>query len=86
MAFSTFDIIGAIGAVLTTACWLPQARKVLREQQTKAISLPFTLMMITGILCWLVYGLALMNWPLIASNAISFTLLSIILALKLRHG
>jgi MtN3 and saliva related transmembrane protein len=35
---------------------------------------------------WLIYGLALMDWPLITSNVVTFALMSVIVALKLRHG
>ena len=36
------DVIGATGAALTTLCWLPQALKVIREKETRALSLPAT--------------------------------------------
>jgi MtN3 and saliva related transmembrane protein len=36
------DVIGATGATLTTLCWLPQALKVIREKETRALSLPAT--------------------------------------------
>ena len=34
------NAIGATGAVLTTLCWLPQALKVIREKETRALSPP----------------------------------------------
>ena len=36
------DVVGVTGAVLTTLCWLPQALKVIREKETRALSLPAT--------------------------------------------
>jgi MtN3 and saliva related transmembrane protein len=39
-----------------------------------------------GIAFWLIYGLALMDWPLITSNVVTLALMSVIVALKLRHG
>jgi MtN3 and saliva related transmembrane protein len=36
------DLIGATGATLTTLCWLPQALKVMRDKDTRALSLPAT--------------------------------------------
>ena len=36
------DFVGVTGAVLTTLCWLPQALKVIREKETRALSLPAT--------------------------------------------
>ena len=78
--------IGAAGAVLTTVCWLPQAVRVVRTKETHAISLVTNLIFATGILLWLIYGVALGNWPLIAANAISMIFTLVIIAMKLRHG
>ena len=47
------DIVGAAGAALTTLCWLPQAVKVIREKETRALSLPATLAFTVGIVLWL---------------------------------
>jgi MtN3 and saliva related transmembrane protein len=80
------DAIGAIGATLTTACWLPQAIKIARERETRGISLPATLAFAIGILFWLIYGVALADWPLIGSNAVTLALMLVILRLKLRYG
>ena len=86
MPATMVDAIGTIGAVLTTVCWLPQAIKVIRERESRAISLPATLAFTLGVLLWLVYGLALADWPLIGSSAVTLALMLVILSLKLRHG
>jgi MtN3 and saliva related transmembrane protein len=77
---------GAIGAILTTVCWLPQATKIIRDRDTSAISLSATAAFTIGIGFWLLYGLALVDWPLIISNAVTLALMAVILALKVRHG
>lgn len=80
------DIIGIAGATLTTLCWLPQAVKVIREKETRALSLPTTVAFTFGVALWLFYGLAIEDWPLIGSNAATLALMLPILAMKLRHG
>jgi len=80
------DFVGATGAVLTTLCWLPQALKVIREKETRALSLPATVAFSLGVVLWLVYGLAIGDWPLIGSNAATLALMAPILAMKLRYG
>ena len=80
------DSVGAAGAALTTLCWLPQMLKVLREKETRALSLPATAVFTFGVLLWLVYGVAIGDWPLIGSNAVTLTLMAPILAMKLRYG
>ncbi|HMF24254.1 MAG TPA: SemiSWEET transporter [Pseudolabrys sp.] len=80
------DLIGAAGAVLTTLCWLPQAFKMLHEKETRALSLTATAAFTLGVVLWLIYGLAIDDWPLIGSNAVTLTLMTPILAMKLRYG
>jgi MtN3 and saliva related transmembrane protein len=86
MTRSLIDAVGIAGAVLTTLCWLPQALKILRERDTRAISLPATAAFTAGMALWLVYGLALMDWPLIGSASVELALMTVILSLKLRYG
>ena len=71
------DAIGATGAILTTLCWVPQ---------TRAIPLPGTTLCVLGVLLWLVYGLAIVDGPLIGSSIVTLAMTATILVLKLRHG
>jgi MtN3 and saliva related transmembrane protein len=80
------EIIGALGAMLTSLCWLPQALKVVREKDTRALSLPATAAFTCGVALWLIYGLAIHDWPLIGSNAVTLGLMAPILVMKLRCG
>lgn len=80
------DLVGATGAILTTLCWLQQALKMVREKETRALSLPAAGAFTLGILLLLIYGLAIGDWPLIGSNAATLTLMAPILAMKLRYG
>ena len=80
------DFVGVAGALLTTLCWLPQVLKTIREKETRALSLPATSAFTLGILLWLIYGIAIGDWPLIGSNAATLALMAPILALKLRYG
>lgn len=80
------ETIGTIGATLTTLCWLPQAVRIIRTRDTRAISLVTYAAFSAGVGCWLVYGIALANWPLIGANAVTLVLSLTILATKLRYG
>ena len=86
MASPLVDAVGASGAVLTTVCWVPQAVKIIRDRDTRAISLPGTLLCVIGVLLWLIYGVAIVDGPLIGSSVITFAITAVILALKIRHG
>jgi len=80
------DSVGTVGAVLTTLCWLPQALKPIRDRDTRAISLPATAAFTAGVVLWLVYGVALGDWPLSVSSAVTAALMLVIVGLKLRYG
>jgi len=86
MAPVVVDAVGAAGAVLTTVCWVPQAIKIIRERETRAISLPGTMLCVLGVVLWLVYGLAIVDGPLIGSSIVTFAMTATILVLKIRHG
>ena len=86
LSTSLTNIVGIAGATLTTLCWLPQALKVLRDKDTRALSLTATLAFTFGIGLWLVYGLAINDWPLIGSNALTLALMAPIVIMKLRFG
>jgi len=86
MPVRLIDIIGTLGAAFTTLCWLPQAIKVVREKETRALSLSATAAFTFGIGLWLAYGVGIDDWPLIGSNAVTLALMLPILAMKLRHG
>jgi len=80
------DAIGASGAILTTLCWVPQAVKIIREREARAISLPGTTLCTLGVLLWLIYGLAILDGPLIGSSIATLAMTVTILLLKIRHG
>ena len=87
MAFGRLiDLIGLTGAALTTLCWLPQVMKAVRDKETRALSLSATAGFTGGVGLWLIYGLAIHDWPPIGSNAVTLALMAVILAAKLRYG
>jgi len=80
------EAIGAAGAVLTTLCWVPQTAKLFASATRVRFSLPGTALCVIGVLLWLVYGLAIVDAPLIGSSIVTFAMTFIILVLKIRHG
>lgn len=78
--------IGYTAAFFTTAAYVPQAMKVLRERHTQSLSLGMYAMMSTGIACWFIYGIMLGSPSLMLANGITFVLAFTILLMKMRHG
>ncbi|MGE5506478.1 MAG: SemiSWEET transporter [Actinomycetota bacterium] len=79
------DVIGAVAGALTTVAFVPQVVKTLRTRQTRDISLSMWLLFWLGVALWLVYGLILVAWPLIAANLLTLVLAGIVLGIKLAN-
>jgi len=77
--------IGSLAAACTTLCWVPQALKIIREKQTRGISLITQAVFTVGLALWLIYGILLTNWPLMISNAVTLVFALLILILKVRY-
>jgi MtN3 and saliva related transmembrane protein len=60
--------------------------KIIRDRETRAISLSGTFLCVLGVLLWLVYGVAIVDGPLIGSSIVTFAMTAVILVLKIRHG
>ena len=79
------DLLGAAAGLLTTAAFVPQVVKTLRSGQTRDISLAMWLSLCVGVALWLVYGIMLGAWPIIAANGPTLILAGTILVIKLRN-
>jgi MtN3 and saliva related transmembrane protein len=77
--------IGLLAAILTTACYVPQALHVVRERNTDGISLSAYLTLFIGIVLWLVYGLLMHDMPLILANGLTLPLLCVVIYVKIQH-
>lgn len=45
------DIVGALAAIISTICWLPQTIKTWRTRETKDLSLPANLLILASVAC-----------------------------------
>ena len=81
----TIEMIGLLAASLTTAAYLPQVVKVLKDKSAKDISLSMYLVMFTGVVLWLVYGLYHNSAPIIFANVITSVLTLAVIVLKLKY-
>jgi MtN3 and saliva related transmembrane protein len=77
-----FEIVGSIAAILTTASFLPQVLKTIKSKDTESISFYMYLMFVSGVFCWIIYGIYLKNYQIITANIITFILAGIVLIIK----
>ena len=78
-------LLGLVAAFCTTISFLPQAVKVIKNKQTRDISLGMYLLFSTGVFLWLIYGVGTRDLPIILANAVTFALSFTILVLKLKY-
>jgi MtN3 and saliva related transmembrane protein len=76
------DLMGYMAATLTTLSFVPQAVHTFRSRDVSGISLGMYGVFTVGILLWLVYGLMLGAWPIVAANAVTLVLAASILGMK----
>ena len=76
------DTLGYAAATCTTAAFIPQVWHTLRTRDVSGISLGMYSVFTAGIALWLMYGLVLRAWPIVAANAVTLLLAGAILAMK----
>ncbi len=79
------EIVGYVGAFMTTAAFFPQTWKVIRTRDTRSISLAMYVLFTSGICFWLVYGTMIESIPVVIANAITLVLSSTILFMKIKE-
>ncbi len=79
------DALGLIAGALTSTGFLPQLLKAYRSKSTKDVSLPMLLIIFTGVILWLIYGLIIKDLPIILANALTTALISLIIILKIKY-
>lgn len=86
MKFSV-ELIGAFSGLCTTISFLPQALRMIRTRSVKDISIVMYLILITGLVGWIIYGIAIRSYAVIISNFFTLILTSMILFLRIywRH-
>jgi MtN3 and saliva related transmembrane protein len=78
-----FTIVSYVAAFLTTISFLPQAIKTVKTRDTSSISLLMYSLFTVGVICWMIYGIATLQWSIIVSNAITAVFAVIILCFKI---
>ena len=81
---SVIPWIGGCAAVLTSLSYVPQVRKAWPRGSTKDLSLRMLIVLTTGLLLWLGYGLLKGDWVIVAANGVGAALSASILIFKIR--
>ena len=79
-------LIGILAATLTTAAFLPQVIKTHTSRHTKDLSLTMFVLLASGLILWIAYGIALHSLPVIIANIVTLLLALYLIVLKIRYG
>jgi MtN3 and saliva related transmembrane protein len=80
------ELTGSLAATLTTLSFLPQVLKTWRTRSAGDFSWIWIAAFGAGLALWLIYGLALRSFPLVAANGVTFALVLAIGVIKWREG
>jgi len=80
------SLLGFSAGTLTTLSLLPQIIKIWKSKSAQDISKVTVIVLCSGILLWIFYGIFINSLPVILTNAVTFVMASIILALKIKYG
>ncbi|MBI5164921.1 MAG: SemiSWEET transporter [Magnetospirillum sp.] len=83
MAGEAAELVGTLAGLLTTAAFVPQVVKTWRTRATRDISLSMWVLFSAGVALWLVYGVLLEAWPIVAANVATLALAAVVVAIKL---
>jgi MtN3 and saliva related transmembrane protein len=79
-------IIGLVAGTCTTFSLLPQVIKTVKLKETRDISMAMYIILGSGMLLWVIYGILIGALPVILANAASFALAMAVLILKIKYG
>ena len=80
------ELIGLLAAILTTSAFVPQVYKLYREKNAQGVSLTMYLIMFTGVLLWLLYGMLIGSIAIIVANSVTAFLQLLVIIFKLKNS
>lgn len=80
------ELLGFIAGAITNVGFIPQVWRLFKLKSAHEISLPFILLFLVGLACWLAYGILLNLKPVIWWNAIATAMMCAMLYAKLKYG
>jgi MtN3 and saliva related transmembrane protein len=76
--------IGIGAAVLTSLSYVPQVQKAWPRGATSDLSLKMLVVLTSGLVLWIGYGLLKGDWVIVAANSVGAALSGTVLAFKIR--
>jgi len=85
MSHTIWHVLGTLAALLTTFAFIPQVVRIAKVKSVKDVSVVTLLQLALGVSLWVVYGIHLKSFIIVAANAVTFVTLVVALALYYRY-
>jgi len=82
----TIQLVGFAAGILTASSLLPQLIKTLREKKAEDVSIGMLVVLLSGIILWIIYGVMRKDYPIIITNSFSFLLNVAMITLRLKYN
>lgn len=79
------EIIGIGAGTLTAASMIPQVIKMLKEKKASQVSVFMILILISGIVLWIWYGILKDDLPIIVTNSFSLLVNLVMIVLRIKY-
>ena len=83
---NTIELIGYAAGLIVAISLTPQVVKSWRTKSTRDISISWTLIYLSGLILWVIYGVGIGSLPLMVTVTIEFLMAFSLLILKIKHG
>ena len=80
-----FEVIGYFAGAIVAASLSPQVIKSWKSKSTKDISIAWTIIYMTGLLLWVIYGVGIRSYPIIAMMSVELLMATSLFILKIKY-
>lgn len=79
-------IFGYLAVILTVSSFVPQVWRSIQTKSLNDLSIWTLIIFVCSSSSWLIYGLIIIDFPIIITNTVVFSLQMTLLVLKIKHG
>jgi MtN3 and saliva related transmembrane protein len=79
------QIIGLAAGICTAASMLPQVIKTIKDKKAEDVSMLMLIILMTGLILWVIYGIKRNDMPIILTNSFSLLVNITMMALRIKY-
>jgi MtN3 and saliva related transmembrane protein len=79
------QIIGLAAGICTAASMLPQVIKTIKEKKAEDVSMLMLIILMTGLILWIIYGIQRNDMPIILTNSFSLLVNITMMTLRIKY-